>query len=66
MHNAPHHGVAGFDVEFNFRWPPPLPCMRWLFGALVPRVGPELRWYVVVMEVSIAERRQFIEPLVAF
>ena len=29
--NDPHHGVAGVDVDFKIRWPPPLPCMRWFF-----------------------------------
>ena len=26
--NDPHHGAAGVDVNFSFRWPPPLRVSR--------------------------------------
>lgn len=28
--NDRHHRVAGVDVDFRKRWPPPLRCMAWL------------------------------------
>ncbi|WP_236618281.1 hypothetical protein, partial [Rhodopirellula europaea] len=31
QYNDPHHGVAGVDVDFKSRVPPPLPCMRWFW-----------------------------------
>ena len=32
--NDPDDGAAGADVDFRTRWPPPLPCVRWLSEAV--------------------------------